>query len=366
MTDINIMQNIRTGLLQEYVDSMVASVFSILSIDTDAFMISDLEGKLMYASRSCERLLGCSSAELTRMNYSELFLQDEAAETRLIREKVYDFKSRLAVQHHQCIDVSVTIMPIYCRREQIGYYILLVDRTTVASIEKQRNLELSILSEKLSAAGQLAAGIAHEIRNPLTAIKGFLKLIHNENIHSDRYYQIIIGEMNRIEMIINELLMLAKPNTLRKEYLDITELLEQVVKLMEPHALLNTIEIQQHFDFKYPKLFCDGNQIKQVIVNLMKNAIEAMPEGGRLCIEGRNIDAGTIQVKVKDEGHGIPRDILEKVGDPFFTTKENGTGLGVLVSKQIIEKHKGTFYIHTDSKGTCIDIHLPTDFTKKY
>ncbi|MGV3466880.1 MAG: PAS domain S-box protein [Heyndrickxia sp.] len=225
--------------------------------------------------------------------------------------------------------------------------------------ERKKTQELLLNSEKLSVAGQLAAGIAHEVRNPLTAIKGFLQLMQSElNTHTS-YFDIIESEMNRIELILTELLVLSKPQDLKFEMKELAVIIEHVKALIDTNAIMKNIVINTYYDCENLMIRCDENQLKQVIINLLKNSIEAMPHGGKITIEVKSHGKDKVKLLFKDTGSGIPKELLKKIGQPFFTTKENGTGLGLMVSKQIIENHHGTLHIWSDSKGTIIEIILP-------
>jgi len=251
------------------------------------------------------------------------------------------------------VNAKIQVLPsIY--QDEVGTLVII--KTPVEGIH---DVELSMIAERNSTAGQLAAGIAHEIRNPITAIKGFLQLIRSDGDHSDEYYQVIDGEIGRIEEILKELLVLGRPTTKVYGIHQLERLLHQVIVLMKSQALLHNIVIDQHFQLADTVICCEGNQMKQVFINLMKNAIEAMPGGGKVTIETERRDHSHIEVRVIDEGCGIPLEVLKRMGEPFFTTKENGTGLGMLVTKQIIEEHGGTLQIDSDSSGTCMKVILP-------
>jgi two-component system sporulation sensor kinase A len=226
--------------------------------------------------------------------------------------------------------------------------------------ERKKTQELLINSEKLSVAGQLAAGIAHEIRNPLTAIKGFLKLMAAGQPARQNYLDVISEEMNRIEDILSELLLLAKPQSLKQEAVNLRTLLEQTVTLLGTQAIMNNIAIETQFDPALPEIECDENQLKQVFINFIKNAIEAMPGGGNIWVQARAETDGRLHIYVKDNGCGIPEDKLKRLGEPFFTTKEKGTGLGLMVSRRIIENHGGDVTIASEvGKGTTVEVTLP-------
>ncbi|MEH7382338.1 PAS domain S-box protein [Bacillus sp. JJ1533] len=219
--------------------------------------------------------------------------------------------------------------------------------------------ELMIKSEKLSIAGQLAAGIAHEIRNPLTAIKGFLQLFNDEFHEKQNYFDIIFSELNRIELILSELLLLAKPSEIKFKNKDIRTILRDVVTLLETQAILQNIQINIEYENEDSIITCDENQIKQVFINLIKNSIDAMENGGTIIIRTMVSD-DFIYIFFIDDGCGIPESILNRIGEPFYTTKEKGTGLGLMVSYNIIENHNGEIKVDSkENEGTTFEIKLP-------
>lgn len=227
-------------------------------------------------------------------------------------------------------------------------------------LTERKNAEnMMVQSEKLTIAGQLAAGIAHEIRNPLTAIKGFLQLMQSERKESDQYFDIVFSELNRIELILSELLMLAKPQEALFKQMNMSHVLTEVITLLETEANLNNVMIQKRFSDGPDFVHCDPNQLKQVFINLIKNAIEAMPSGGAITIE-TICENDTFTIHFVDTGEGIPEDILQKIGQPFVTTKESGNGLGLMMTFKIIENHKGTIQVESEEgKGTKFTISLP-------
>jgi len=225
--------------------------------------------------------------------------------------------------------------------------------------EQKRTQELLLNSEKLNVAGQLAAGIAHEVRNPLTAIKGFLRLMEAQENNNQTYFEIIKSEMDRIELILSELLVLAKPHELKFEPVDLITLIDSVKTLIDTQAIMNGVHIETINSAKNFTINCDRNQLKQVFINILKNAIEAMPKGGVVTIELKKHSFNKVKLLFKDTGKGMPQDILKRLGEPFFTTKEDGTGLGIMISKQIVENHDGTIHFWSDQKGTIIEVILP-------
>lgn len=212
--------------------------------------------------------------------------------------------------------------------------------------------------EKLAVIGQMATAIAHEIKNPLSSLKGFTQLQQEKDKGDEQYYPIMLNEIDRINGIVNDLLILGKPNTAVKMPRKLVDLIQYVISVIDPHAQRKDIQFNYNVDDS-TVLFCDENQMKQVFINLIKNAMEAMSNGGTVTIQSE-INDGRVLISVKDEGCGIPPEILAKLGEPFYTTKQNGNGLGLMVTKKIIEEHEGTFNIESQlEKGTSVNITLP-------
>jgi two-component system sporulation sensor kinase A/two-component system, sporulation sensor kinase E len=344
-------------LLEIYVDVNVDKDFSVLSKNTDPFFIMNTSGQLVYVNEVCEELLQCSRVDLLEMKLSDIFIPSVLSSTQTFfigkqREQLTNFDSKISFRPRNSMDVNVTTFPILFNDKVVGSYVVLKDITL---IKRERQL----LSEKQAAAGQLAAGIAHEIRNPITAIKGFVQLMMGEHKGETTYYNIVESEINRVEMILKELMVLAKPTKKHYQELDIQRLLEKVLTLMESQTLLNNVEVVKNFHALEVSVVGDENQLKQVFINYIKNAIEAMPDGGKLVIEGIHVNE-CVHIRIIDEGSGIPPDIVERISEPFFTTKEHGTGLGMLVSNEIIEEHKGKINILSNTEGTSIEVILPT------
>ena len=239
--------------------------------------------------------------------------------------------------------------------------ITVVNDVTVKNKETE---ELIRKSDKLKIVGQMAAGIAHEIRNPLTSIKGFLQLMRNHR--DDEYIKIMLAELERINFIVNEFLVLAKPQSVEFKEKNIVCLMNNVIKLMETQAALHNVQITTKFEPNLPLIKCEENQLKQVFINISKNAIESMPKGGLLHIQIVKHENNKILIRLKDQGCGISKERLNTLGEPFYTTKEKGTGLGLMVCYKIIENHFGQIKIDSKiEKGTTVEVMLPISITSK-
>lgn len=228
--------------------------------------------------------------------------------------------------------------------------------------ERLETEELLRKSEKLAVVGQLATAIAHEIKNPLTAMKGFMQLLKStENENNQRYINIVSSEIERIENITNEFMTVAKPQVVKIQPNDISLLIDQVLILLQPQAMMNNIQIRTDFTPGIPLVPCEANQLKQVFVNILKNAIESMPMGGEILIQIDKLDNDQIGIRFIDQGCGIPKERIPYLGEPFYSIKEDGIGLGLMICYKIIETHHGKIFIESEvNKGTTVEITLPT------
>lgn len=220
--------------------------------------------------------------------------------------------------------------------------------------------ERLIQSEKLSTAGQLAAGIAHEIRNPLTAINGFMKLLRSSERMNDKYFFIIESELKRIEFIVNELLVLSKPQTTHvSKPVDLLSLLEQVTTLMNGQAALKNLQILPVCTDHSIWIHGEAYQLKQVFINLLKNAMEAMNSGGNIYIHVLTNESEA-RISVQDEGCGMTEEQIKALGKPFYTTKETGTGLGFMITQNIVHNHGGAITVESvPEQGTTFTVTIP-------
>jgi len=227
-------------------------------------------------------------------------------------------------------------------------------------------------SEKLAAIGELAAGVAHEIRNPLSSIRGFAQFLRHslkDKPQEKEYTETMVTEVDRINRVVTDLLTFARPMAVEISPTDITDLIEHSVRLVEADALSREITIKRKIS-DLTRLPMDTNQITQALLNLLLNALQAVPPKGQIEI-GADLDASDslLHLWVKDNGPGIPSTQIEKVFEPFYTTHEKGTGLGLSIVHKIAENHNGEIRVNSPPKGSprgcCFSIILPTVVTKK-
>ena len=198
------------------------------------------------------------------------------------------------------------------------------------------------------------------LRNPLTTIKGFIQL-YKKGENSVVYNDLLLSELERIETITSELLSLGKPQAIQLNRTNVKELLETTLELLSPQAHINNIQFKLQVE-EPPEVYitCEKNQIKQVILNILKNAMEAMKEGGDINIHLRKATNNNCMISFQDHGCGIPEELLPRLGEPFYSLKEKGTGLGLMICHKIIKQHNGSItYQSKVNEGTLIEIILP-------
>jgi signal transduction histidine kinase/putative methionine-R-sulfoxide reductase with GAF domain len=228
-----------------------------------------------------------------------------------------------------------------------------------------RRMEAQLIrSEKLAALGQLAAGIAHEIRNPLTSIN---ILIHSlQESASEKNFRaedlsVIAEEIERINLIVDQFLRFARPAPPQFCEAELVPVIKETIHLLRPQAERQAISIQESFH-PLPRVIMDREQMKQVVLNLLINAVQAMPEGGELKIAGQvSGNEQWVQLSVGDSGPGIPPEVMKKLFDPFFSTKETGVGLGLSIAHRIVDQHRGRIEVESRvGEGTVFTVWLPT------
>ncbi|MGI5839431.1 MAG: ATP-binding protein [bacterium] len=223
-------------------------------------------------------------------------------------------------------------------------------------------------SEKLATLGRLAASLAHEVRNPLTVIRGFVQMMGEEKDGGELrgYIPDILGELDRVNHLLNEFLLLAKPSAPDCRQTCLAELASMVTGFLRSEMARRNCEIGLTVDGEDFVCSVDPQQIRQLLLNLVNNAAEASVGGSRIHITLREKGEDCVRMEVLDDGPGIPAEHLDKIFDPFFTTKEEGTGLGLYASHRIVENHGGTINVYSRSgEGTRVVVILPRTGLKK-
>ncbi len=230
--------------------------------------------------------------------------------------------------------------------------------------ESQRN---KVQNESLMAEKQMAASYIHEIKNPIFSIRGFLQILHQSFSEDDKrkeYVNIIISELDRMNSLINEFLSKYKDDSFindeDKNGISVRKTIEEVVEFFQYGFKLKNITCKCDFSNDELIVMVDKEQLIQILINLIQNSIEAMKTGANLSIKAYAKDKTTCKIEIKDEGIGIRQDDINKVFNPFFSTKENGTGLGLYITKKIINNYGGSIYLEsTEGKGTTFYLEFP-------
>ncbi len=230
------------------------------------------------------------------------------------------------------------------------------------SAQLRRSEKVLEQSSRLSSLGMLAAGIAHEIRNPLSAVKTFLDLLPERLADHDFVHEFrdtSLGELRRVTNLITDLLALGKSSAAKHAAIDLAPTLEPVIRLMESTAHKRRIEVLYRHEGELPTVFANADQLKQITLNLILNAVEASQPGANVTVTMRG-DAERAILEIADEGSGIPADTLDHIFDPFYTTKETGTGLGLALVYQMVREHGGDITVEsTVGRGTTFRVALP-------
>ena len=327
---------------------------AIMIYSQDIIVYTNEAGKNMLGAQKKEDILGKSIYHFVNPHYQELAmkrlkqLSEEKESTNHVEQKLVRLD-----QKNIFVEVSSRLI-IFEGKECI---LSIFEDVTNKKKETEGLLQKS---EKLALVGQMAAGIAHEIRNPLTSIKGFIQLFKDKYTSDEVHFNLILSELERINLIVSEFLVLAKPTAVEFKDKEIKILLNDVVTLINTHAIMNNVQIFVEFESEISTIMCEENQLKQVFINILKNSIEAMPNGGIIDIKVKAIEKDKISICFIDQGTGIPEDRIPKLGEPFYTTKEKGTGLGLMTSYKIIENHDGRLKISSKiNEGTTVEVILP-------
>lgn len=321
------------------------------------------QGVVTIFNMSAERLLGISGKEAVDNHYRYVFNawpQIISILDTSFHGELYQNKELTLSVHKNAITVLFTTTAlINAQNEQMGLLVIISDLTETKKLEEQVRR-----ADRLAVSGELAAGIAHEVRNPLTAITGYLQLLAVEFTHDDprhEFTRIIEKEIDRLNRLIDQLLYFSRPLPPQFALVDLHQVVKETLLLINNLAMLKDISVKTEFAADLPPVKIDAIQFKQVLINIILNSIQAMERSGRLTLR-TSYEAKTSQVRlqIEDTGQGIAPEHIPRLFAPFFTTKETGTGLGLSVADKIMEVHHG--YIEVESaigQGTTFSLYLP-------
>ncbi|MBT2758698.1 PAS domain S-box protein [Mesobacillus foraminis] len=334
---------------------------SLFEYNPDIVYMIDIDGIITNLNPQYENITGFSVEETIGQHIKDILPRRSRMEISSIISSVISEKQpktfELGVTNKagNKIVLNCASVPMIINGKIAGIVGYAKDITQIRETEERLRR-----TEKLSVVGELSASVAHEIRNPLTSLKGFVQLLKMEDEKHQSYYQIMLDELNRINHIVGELLLLAKPQRIQYTKADIQTILYDVISLLKTEASLHNIQIDFEFLDKKLEIECEPNQLKQLFINLIKNAIEASASGDTVLISIELSNEENVVVKVKDNGCGISDEFLKRLGEPFYSSKEKGTGLGLTVSFKIVESHNGDIRFNSlANQGTEVLVELP-------
>jgi PAS domain S-box-containing protein len=354
---------------------------SIIQNLSSGLIALDLDGGITFANHAAAGLLDIEREDLLKKNIREIFADDEESQKSLralfIHDKRIDEKEVHFLQKNRLpIRVGFSSSKIHDENNNFdGVIVLFRDLTEIHHLKMQIEK-----MERLALIGELSAGIAHEIRNPLAGIKAAAQLLQenrNENGFHEQVVDRIIREVDKANKLLMEFFKFAKPSKPKLKFHDVDLIIDGITILLAPQLKKRKIELQTYFGEKLPEVYIDETQIEQVVVNLFLNALDAMPDGGKLQVKTyrKNISIigmenvthqplenqlNYVFIEIKDSGTGISAQNIEKIFNPFFTTKHNGLGLGLSICSRLVGKNGGSLDIQSEQgMGTAVTVALP-------
>jgi two-component system nitrogen regulation sensor histidine kinase GlnL len=343
----------------------------------DAVIAVDGDGKVVFWNGAAEELTARSARRAVGRALKDIFPFEDSLirrlhETLTSGESRSESETAVDTPDNRRVPVSLVTAPLFARDGTVeGAVAVLRDLSRLQQLEGEVRR-----GETLAAAGRMAVGLAHEIRNPLGAIRGAVQLLQRElgeGSALSEYTAVLLTEVDRVNRIIEQLLDLARPVQVRRVPLNLHQLFERVALLQEEAAREREVTIVRRYDPSLPPILGDEDRLVQVFHNLVRNAIESMKHRGNVLLSSRvsmnplygRMDTGSgqrimVEAVVADEGSGIPTGLRSRIFDPFFTTKQSGMGLGLAVCHRIIEEHNGAIQVDSvEGKGTTVTCFLP-------
>jgi two-component system nitrogen regulation sensor histidine kinase GlnL len=357
----------------------------ILTSLVDGVVVSDEKGLVVIWNRAAEEMTGIAAADAAGKEIGQVLVENPAVVSQIRKtlssgRSYSDYEAELLVKHGPPHPVGLVTSLLEDREGRPAGVILSIrDQAGVRDLKERMRR-----SDRLATLGMIAAGIAHEVKNPLVGISGAAQLMKSELRSGERsgkktatgknqleYLDVILKEADRLNKVLEGILDFTRLKPIEMKACNIHSILDRVLLLNEENARLSKIVLTRLYDPSLPDVLGSRDQLIQVFLNIIKNAVEAMPEGGKLTIVTRMSDQFTsvqadgkkhrlMVVKVSDTGPGIKEEHLRNVFTPFFTTKGRGVGLGLALSYQIVQEHLGTIRVESQEKeGTTFSIYLP-------
>jgi two-component system sensor histidine kinase AtoS len=338
---------------------------------SSGLILADNRDVITYMNRAAENILGYASDEVMGRPFAMLHLREKRNLIGIPFDHSGDIDTRREgnIRRKDGVDIPTgfTVSDhLDTHGNKIGEIVIFRDLTNVYKMQEE-----ILRVDRLVSLGEISSGIAHEIRNPLAGIKTTAQAMGEEMDENDpkrEYLRRITKEIDRLNDLLKMFFSFAKPQKPNLALCNIKDVVNEITPLLVKDLADRGISFVERYDTTLPRVKVDLNQMHQVFLNLLLNAIQAMPNGGELCIEAEplfsrsigNPDPDYVQVKISDTGQGMRHATLSKIFDPFFTTKAKGVGLGLSISYQIIKKHGGTIRVESqEGHGTTFFVTLP-------
>ncbi|MGP0018855.1 MAG: sensor histidine kinase [Candidatus Sulfotelmatobacter sp.] len=342
-------------------------IFSALKDNVDQLMAKLQDGLMLFArdsrvvlvSAPVEGFLGRPRAELLGHTVHEVFDRDSLLGAALL--DAFERRRPLSQREFDAAGgkrVQVSLDFVQEKNSQIGALLIMRDPESVRRIGDEIEM-----SRRLSASGRLTRGVAHEVKNPINAIVLHLQLLRNKLAEQEpdtrRHMDIIDSEIRRLDRVVQTLVDFTRPRDLHLEEVDLRRLMEEVAQLASPDAEQHGVTIERHMPDERLSIKVDVDLMKQAILNVVLNGVQAMPQGGLLTISARREDNAVV-AEVRDQGGGIPQDLHDKIFELYFTTKKDGSGIGLAQTYQVLQWHYGSVDFESiDGTGTVFRFHIP-------
>lgn len=324
-------------------------------------IVTDKDGKIAFSNSAAERITGLNLAHALGKEPDSILPSNfcELKESLDLGDSISEKEMECEFTKDKIVPISISASKIINGEGNfVGQVFIIRDLGEVRRLQGEIRRK-----EKLAAIGGLAAGVAHEIRNPLSSIKGiasYYKAKFADGSEDNEMAGVMIEEVDRMNRVVSELLEYARPAQLNLKPSDLNELLKHSALLVQQEAAAKNVQIQLNLTSDFVQADVDPDRLTQCFLNLFLNALQAMKNGGQLAIASSNSAGGSIAIDIKDNGSGISTEDLSKIFDPYFTTKPKGTGLGLAIVHKIIEAHQGQIKVcSTIGKGTVFSIILP-------
>jgi len=357
----------------------------ILSGTIDGVVVADADELVLIWNRAAEEMTGIAGADAMGKKINTLFPENPAVVSQIEKtvssgRSYSDYEAELAVKHGPRRPVGIITSTLTDDEGRpTGVILTIRDQSGVRDLKERMRR-----ADRLATLGMIAAGIAHEVKNPLVGIRGAAQLMRSELLEEKapapgpgksftEYLDVILKESDRLNKVLEGILDFTRIKPREMKPSNIHSVLDHVLLLNEESARERGVVLARLYDPSLPEVYGSEDQLVQVFLNIIKNAVEAMPKGGRLTVMTRMSDLFTtvqsdgrkyqlMVVKVSDTGPGIKQEHLEDIFTPFFTTKDRGTGLGLALSYQIVQEHLGTIRVESqENEGTTFSVYLPLE-----